>query len=96
VGAAAITAWDRGHYWPGAAKIKVKLVIDRSTGKILGGQLMGKAGVNKRIDIIATAISAGLTIDQIGLLDLSYAPPYSPPYDPIQVCANVVEKQVNQ
>jgi NADPH-dependent 2,4-dienoyl-CoA reductase/sulfur reductase-like enzyme len=90
VGSAVISASDKAHYWPGAEKIKAKLVIDRRNGKILGGQLVGKAGVNKRIDIVATAITAGLTVDQLGLLDLSYAPPYSPVYDPVQVCANVV------
>ncbi|MCB9137879.1 MAG: FAD-dependent oxidoreductase [Caldilineaceae bacterium] len=94
VGAATITAYDRGHYWPGASKIKVKLVADRRNGKILGGQLSGKAGVNKRIDIIATAIAAGMTVDELAMLDLSYAPPYSAPYDPVQVCANVASKQV--
>ena len=94
VGAAVITAYDKAHYWPGAEQIRTKLVIDKRDGKILGGQLVGKAGVNKRIDIIATAITAGLTVDQLGLLDLSYAPPYSPVYDPVQVCANVVGRQV--
>ena len=95
VGSAAISAYDKAHYWPGAEKIKAKLVIDKRNGKILGGQLVGKAGVNKRIDIIATAITAGLTVDQLGLLDLSYAPPYSPVYDPVQVCANVAARQVD-
>jgi NADPH-dependent 2,4-dienoyl-CoA reductase/sulfur reductase-like enzyme len=71
-----------------------KLVIDKRDGRILGAQLVGKAGVNKRIDIIATAITAGMTVDQLGLLDLSYSPPYSPVYDPVQVAANVAMKQV--
>lgn len=94
VGSAVISAYDRVHYWPGAEKIKAKLVIDKRDGRILGAQLVGKAGVNKRIDIIATAITAGITVDQLGLLDLSYSPPYSPVYDPVQVAANVVMKQV--
>ena len=94
VGSAAISAYDKAHYWPGAEKIKAKLVIDKRDGRILGAQLVGKAGVNKRIDIVATAITAGLTVDQLALLDLSYAPPYSPVYDPVQVCAGVVMKQV--
>jgi len=58
----------------------------------LGGQIVGKAGVNKRIDIIATALSARMTVETLGMLDLSYAPPYSSTYDPVQVCANVAAR----
>ncbi|MFN8487751.1 MAG: FAD-dependent oxidoreductase [Caldilineaceae bacterium] len=89
VGSAVITNNDKAGYWPGVAKLKVKLVFEKSSGRVLGGQLVGKAGVNKRIDIIATAITARMTLHQVALLDLSYAPPYSPTWDPIQVCANV-------
>jgi len=96
VGATIISASDRAHYWPGMAKIKAKLVFRKQDGKVLGGQLVGKAGVNKRIDIIATAITAGMTVADIGMLDLSYAPPYSPVYDPVQVAANVALKKVTR
>jgi len=89
VGSAVITSNDKAGYWPDVAKLKVKLVFEKSSGRVLGGQLVGKAGVNKRIDIIATAITARMTLQQVALLDLSYAPPYSPTWDPIQVCANV-------
>lgn len=94
VGSAVIENKDRVGYWPGAETLKVKLVFDKRNGRVLGGQLAGKAGVNKRIDIIATAITARMTLDDIGLLDLSYAPPYSPTYDPIQICANVGSRDV--
>lgn len=94
VGATITSGTDRAGYWPGAAKIRVKLVFQKSTGKILGAQLVGKAGVNKRIDIVAAAISGGLTVRDLGMMDLSYAPPFSPTYDPLQVCANVAEKEV--
>ncbi|MEZ4866569.1 MAG: FAD-dependent oxidoreductase [Caldilineaceae bacterium] len=87
-----VSAWEKAGYWPGAEKIKVKLVYTQESGRILGGQLVGKAGVNKRIDIIATALSVGMTVDTLGMLDLSYAPPYSPTYDPVQVCANVAAR----
>jgi NADPH-dependent 2,4-dienoyl-CoA reductase/sulfur reductase-like enzyme len=96
VGATIITAYDKAHYWPGAAKMKVKLIFEKSTGRILGAQLAGKAGVNKRIDIVAAAIVGGLTVNDLGMMDISYAPPYSPVYDPLQVCANVAEKQVGK
>jgi NADPH-dependent 2,4-dienoyl-CoA reductase/sulfur reductase-like enzyme len=94
VGATVIDENDRAGYWPGVTEIKVKLVFQKSSGRLLGGQIVGKDGVNKRIDIIATAIHARMTVMDLGLLDLSYAPPYSPPWDPVQVCANVAAKEV--
>jgi len=94
VGSTVITAWEKAGYWPGAEKIQVKLVYTKRDGRILGGQIVGKAGVNKRIDIIATALSAQMNVETLGMLDLSYAPPYSPTYDPVQVCANVAARGV--
>ena len=94
IAATNVSAWEKASYWPGAEKIQVKLVYEKTSGCILGGQLAGKAGVNKRIDIIAAAISAGMTVGTLGMLDLSYAPPYSPTYDPVQVCANVAARGV--
>lgn len=96
IGTATVSAWEKAGYWPGAEKILVKLVYETATGRILGGQLAGKAGVNKRIDIIATALSTGMTVGTLGMLDLSYAPPYSPTYDPVQVCANVAARGVKE
>ncbi|MBW7882146.1 MAG: FAD-dependent oxidoreductase [Caldilineaceae bacterium] len=93
VGSVVISSLDRAGYWPGVEKMKVKLIYQKSSGRILGCQLAGKAGVNKRIDIVATAIAAGMTVDDLGMLDLSYAPPYSPVYDPVQVAANVAAKE---
>ena len=92
VGSTIVSAWEKAGYWPDAEKIKVKLVYAKSDGRILGGQIVGKAGVNKRIDIIATALSARMTVETLGMLDLSYAPPYSSTYDPVQVCANVAAR----
>lgn len=94
IGTATVSAWEKAGYWPGAEKIQVKLIFEQATGRILGGQLAGKTGVNKRIDIIATALSTGMTVETLGMLDLSYAPPYSPTYDPVQVCANVAARGV--
>ncbi len=92
VGSTTVSAWEKAGYWPGAEKITVKLVYEKAGGRILGGQIAGKAGVNKRIDIIATALSVGMTVETLGMLDLSYAPPYSPTYDPVQVAANVAAR----
>ena len=94
VGSAVIENKDKAGYWPGAETMTVKLVFDKRNGRVLGGQLVGKAGVNKRIDIIATAITARMTLEDVAMLDLSYAPPYSPTYDPIQICANVGQRQL--
>ncbi|HXF61462.1 MAG TPA: FAD-dependent oxidoreductase [Caldilineaceae bacterium] len=94
VGSALIENPDKAGYWPDAETLKVKLIFDRRNGRALGGQLVGKAGVNKRIDILAAAITARMTVMDIALLDLSYAPPYSPTYDPIQICASVAQREV--
>jgi CoA-dependent NAD(P)H sulfur oxidoreductase len=94
VGAAQIENHDKAGYWPGSEPMLVKLVFDRRDGRLYGGQLVGREGVNKRIDILATAITARMTVDDVAVLDLSYAPPYSPTYDPIQICANVAQRQV--
>jgi NADPH-dependent 2,4-dienoyl-CoA reductase/sulfur reductase-like enzyme len=94
VGATIITEPDKAGYWPGVEELRVKLVYDRRNGRLLGGQLVGKEGVNKRIDILATALHAGMTVHDLGWLDLSYAPPYSPTWDPVQVAANVAAKAV--
>jgi CoA-dependent NAD(P)H sulfur oxidoreductase len=94
VGATVITENDRAGYWPGVETIQVKVVFDRRDGRLLGGQLVGKEGVNKRIDILATALHAGMTVMDVAWLDLSYAPPYSPVWDPVQVAAGVAVNKV--
>jgi NADPH-dependent 2,4-dienoyl-CoA reductase/sulfur reductase-like enzyme len=94
VSSALIENNDKAKYWPGVETLTVKLVFDKRGGRILGGQLSGKAGVNKRIDIIATAITAKMTLKDVELLDLSYAPPYSTTHDPIQICASVGQRKL--
>lgn len=84
---ATIESMTRTHYYPGAGPITVKLVADAVTNKIVGGQIVGTEGAAKRIDVIATAITTGLTAGELIDLDLSYAPPYSPVWDPVQIAA---------
>ncbi|CEG25503.1 CoA-disulfide reductase [Bacillus sp. B-jedd] len=72
-------------YYPGAAPIALKLIFDKETGKIFGAQAIGKDGVDKRIDVIATAIKGGLTIYDLPDLELSYAPPFSSAKDPVNI-----------
>jgi CoA-dependent NAD(P)H sulfur oxidoreductase len=87
-----ITAKDISHYFPGAADMHVKLVVDQQSGRLLGGQIVGRKGVAKRIDVLATALYSRLTVSEIQQLDLSYAPPFAPVWDPILVAANVAAK----
>jgi NADPH-dependent 2,4-dienoyl-CoA reductase/sulfur reductase-like enzyme len=89
----AIEAGSRAHYYPGGSRILVKLTSEKSSGRILGAAMAGREGVPKRIDIIATAISAGMTVDELGSLDLSYAPPFAPVWDPILIAANELKKK---
>jgi NADPH-dependent 2,4-dienoyl-CoA reductase/sulfur reductase-like enzyme len=84
---AKIESTTRAGYYPGAGTIKVKLLAERVTGRILGGQVVGNEGTAKRIDVLATAITAGMTAEDLVYLDLSYAPPFSPLWDPVQQAA---------
>lgn len=74
-------------YYPDAEHVSLMLIWDRKTGKILGAQVAGKDGADKRIDVIATAIAGGMTIDDLAELDLAYAPPFNSPNGPINMAA---------
>jgi NADPH-dependent 2,4-dienoyl-CoA reductase/sulfur reductase-like enzyme len=82
----------RAGYFPGAEKITVKLLSDRGSGLLLGAQVVGGPGSGKRIDVLATAIWAGMTAEEFAGSDLSYAPPFSPTYDPVIVAARVASR----
>jgi NADPH-dependent 2,4-dienoyl-CoA reductase/sulfur reductase-like enzyme len=85
--AATIESTTRAGYYPEAAPIKVKVVADRRDGRIVGAQIVGAEGAAKRIDVIATAIWNRMPVDEVASLDLSYAPPFSPVWDPVLVAA---------
>lgn len=76
-------------YYPGAAPIALKLIFDKETGKIFGAQAVGADGADKRIDVIATAIKGGLTVEDLTNLELSYAPPFSSAKDPVNMAGYV-------
>jgi NADPH-dependent 2,4-dienoyl-CoA reductase/sulfur reductase-like enzyme len=82
-----IESSTKAGYYPGAGPITVKLLHERATGRLLGGQIVGAAGSGKRIDTIATAVWAGLTVDELLDVDLAYAPPFSPVWDPVLMAA---------
>lgn len=94
VATAAISAETKASYYPDAEPVTVKLLAEKGTGKLLGGQITGGAGAAKRIDVVATALSAGLTVQAMVDLDLAYSPPFSPVWDPVQVAARQLEKLV--
>lgn len=77
-------AQTHAGYYPGNEKLHLKLIYNTKTNALLGGQVIGKKGVDKRIDILATALYTNLTITQLLDLDLSYAPPYNSVWDPLQ------------
>jgi NADPH-dependent 2,4-dienoyl-CoA reductase/sulfur reductase-like enzyme len=77
---------SRAKYYPGSSPLHVRLVHTRE-GRLLGGQLAGREGAAKRVDVLATALYAGLTVADLAALDLSYAPPFAPVYDPVLTAA---------
>jgi CoA-dependent NAD(P)H sulfur oxidoreductase len=77
---------SRAKYYPGSEPLHVRLV-HRPDGRLLGAQLAGHDGVAKRIDVVATALYAGLDLADLARLDLSYAPPFAPVYDPVAAAA---------
>ena len=87
-----VTASSRAHYMPGHQPIHVKLVFEKGSHRLLGAQMVGREGVAKRIDIIAAALHAGWTTYDLATLDLSYAPPFAPVWDPVLVAANVANR----
>lgn len=82
---------NHASYYPGAVSMSVKTIFERPTGKILGAQLVGYEGVDKRCDILATAIRAGMTAFDLTRLELCYAPPYGSAKDPVNMAGYVIE-----
>ncbi|MBV7695759.1 FAD-dependent oxidoreductase [Streptomyces sp. TRM70350] len=82
-----IESTSRAGYYPGASPMTVKMLAERRTGRLLGVQIVGREGAGKRVDIAAVALTAGMTVEQMTALDLGYAPPFSPVWDPVLVAA---------
>jgi len=83
------TSWDHKVYYPGASALHMRVTGDRKTGRLLGAQIVGRwhGEVAKRIDVFATALFHGMRVDDLNELDLSYTPPVSSPWDPVQTSA---------
>ena len=91
---AKIESRTRAHYYPNAGKVTVKVLAERGSGRFLGGQIVGIEGAAKRIDVLATALHAGFTVDEMIDLDLSYAPPYAPVWDPVLIAMRQIITKV--
>jgi len=89
VGVAVIHKDHHAGYFPGAEELSLKLVYERQTARLLGAQAFGRAGVDKRIDVLATALQGKMSLSDLAELDLAYAPPYSSANDPINMAAFV-------
>ena len=89
--ASSVTVHPNHHagYYPGSKQLSLKLTYSNETGKVLGAQAFGEEGVEKRVDVIATAILGGLHIEDLEELDLCYAPPFSSANDPVNMAAFV-------
>jgi NADPH-dependent 2,4-dienoyl-CoA reductase/sulfur reductase-like enzyme/rhodanese-related sulfurtransferase len=86
---------DRPMYFPGARDVILKIIADRKTGRVLGGQGMGQGDLIKRIDVLATAITFGATVDTLANADLGYAPPYNTPLDPVNSAADIIRNKID-
>jgi NADPH-dependent 2,4-dienoyl-CoA reductase/sulfur reductase-like enzyme len=92
-----IETWDHKAYYPHAKKMTIRITGDRKTGRLLGAQIIGAYGteVSKRIDMVAAAIHNGMSVEALNELDLSYTPPLSSPWDPVQMAAQAWSQAIN-
>lgn len=90
------TQMSRASSVSGGQAIRTVLFVERGSGRLLGAQMAGRDGVGGRIDVYATALTAGMTVQQIEGLDLAYAPPFAPVYDPIAIAATVAKKALDE
>jgi NADPH-dependent 2,4-dienoyl-CoA reductase/sulfur reductase-like enzyme len=84
---ATVDSTTRAGYFPGSAQIKTKFVAEKASGRLLGAQIIGREGAAKRIDVCAMALWSEMTVDDMLNVDLSYAPPFSPLWDPVLIAA---------
>lgn len=89
-----IVKGDRASYYPGSRDNHICLILDQATGRLLGANGIGSESIAGRINVFATAITCGMTVEEINELDLVYAPPVAPVYDPILIAASQAMKKV--
>lgn len=91
-----VESTTRAGYYPGARKMKIKTIADRGTGRLLGAQIVGQEGAAKRIDALAVAIWHEMTVEEMSGLDLSYAPPFAPVWDPVLIAARKAAEHIDR
>jgi pyruvate/2-oxoglutarate dehydrogenase complex dihydrolipoamide dehydrogenase (E3) component len=91
---ATVESTTRAGYFPGAGPMTVKMIAEQRTGRLLGAQIVGQAGAAKRIDAVAVALWNHMTVEEITSLDLAYAPPFSPVWDPVLVAARKASERL--
>jgi NADPH-dependent 2,4-dienoyl-CoA reductase/sulfur reductase-like enzyme/rhodanese-related sulfurtransferase len=95
VGVAVVHKDHHAGYYPGGKELTLKLVFDKKNGRLLGAEGFGHEGVDKRIDVLGTALAAKMTVHDLAELDLAYAPPYSSANDPVNLAAFVAENHLS-
>src|SRR5439155_1151444 len=91
---ATVESTNRAGYFPGAVPMTVKLIAERRSGRLLGGQIVGRTEAAKRIDALAVAVCNAMTVEEMTALDLGYAPPYAPVWDPVLIAARKAAEAV--
>jgi NADPH-dependent 2,4-dienoyl-CoA reductase/sulfur reductase-like enzyme len=89
-----VDSTTRAGYFPGSAPIRTKVIAERRSGRLLGAQIVGKEGAAKRIDVFATALWNRMTVDDMVHLDLSYAPPFAPVWDPVLISVRKLSERI--
>ena len=92
---AIVSDYENASYYPGGREILVKLVAEKSSGRLLGGQAIGPGEVAKRIDVLATGLAFGATAEDVANFNLAYAPPFSNAMDPLHKAANVIRNKIS-
>jgi len=95
VGVAYVFKDDHVTYYPGGKPLALKIIYEMTTGRLLGGQAYGEAGVEKRIDVLATALHGRMTLEDLSELDLAYAPPFNSANDPVNMASFVGQNNIS-
>lgn len=91
-----VESTTRAGYYPGAKRMKTKVIAERRSGRLLGAQIVGEEGAAKRIDVLAVALWNGMTVEEMTGLDLSYAPPFSPVWDPVLIAVRKAAERIEE
>jgi NADPH-dependent 2,4-dienoyl-CoA reductase/sulfur reductase-like enzyme len=90
----AVESKTRADYFPGASRMRTKLIVERRSGRLLGAQIVGRENAGKRIDALAIALWNEMTVEDMTGLDLAYAPPFSPVWDPVLIAARKAAQRI--